>query len=87
VCRDIVGYLLRHNEAADTAHGIANWWIRSDVARTSHALACLLQHGVVRAHVVQGTISVYTLTKDRTLRQVLRRYVDGVGSTVTTESP
>jgi len=27
VCREIVQYLMRHNEAADTARGIAEWWI------------------------------------------------------------
>ena len=34
VCRDIVEYLMQNNDASDTARGIAQWWIRRDVAAT-----------------------------------------------------
>ena len=76
VCREIVHYLVRHNEAADTTSGIAEWWIKRDVPRTANALTKLRDHGVVRSHVVQDTNSVYTLTKSRFIRETLRQYVD-----------
>jgi hypothetical protein len=75
VCREIVQYLMRHNEAADTASGIAEWWIKRDIPRTSEALTKLRAHDVVRSHVVQEATSVYTLTKSRFIRETLRHYV------------
>ena len=85
VCRDIVHYLVRHNEAADTTSGIAEWWIKRDVPRTANALTKLREHGVVRSHVVQDTSSVYTLTKSRFVRETLRQYVDQFRSPVEVE--
>ena len=76
VCRDIVHYLVHHSEAADTASGIAAWWINRDVARTAEALMKLHEQGIVRSHLVQDSTSVYTFTKSRPLREALRRYVD-----------
>ena len=67
---------MRHSEAADTVSGIAEWWIKRDVARTSEAITKLRAHGVVRSHVVQEATSVYTLTKSRVIREALRQYVD-----------
>ena len=75
VCRDIVHYLVRHSEAADTVSGIAEWWIKQGVARTSEALTKLRAHGVVRSHIIQEATSVYTLTKSRLIREALRQYV------------
>ena len=48
VCRDIVEYLMQNNDAADTARGIAQWWIRRDVAATQEALMKLQEWGVVQ---------------------------------------
>lgn len=78
VCLDIVRYLLEHSEAADTARGIAEWWIKRDVSRTAEALSRLQEHGVVRCHVVQDATSVYAFTKNPILRDTLRHYVDGL---------
>jgi hypothetical protein len=78
VCRDIVHYFVRHSEAADTASGIADWWIKRDVARTADALTKLREHGVIRSHLVQDATSVHTLTKNRLLRETLRQYVNVV---------
>jgi len=80
VCRDIVSYLLHHNDAADTASGIAEWWIKRDVPRTADALTKLREHGVVRSHLVQDLTSVYTFTKNIRLRETLRQCVDGLSS-------
>jgi hypothetical protein len=38
VCHDIARYLVQHTEAADTARGIADWWINRDVSATERAL-------------------------------------------------
>lgn len=85
VCREIVDYFLRHREAADTAGGIAAWWIKRDVAQTADALMKLREHGVVRSHLVQDATSVYTLTKSRLLRETLGQYVDELATAVSTE--
>jgi hypothetical protein len=77
VCREIVRYLLCHSDAADTASGIAEWWISRDVPRTADALTKLHEHGVVRSHLVQEATSVYTFTKNVRLRETLREWVDG----------
>ena len=72
VCREIVQYLMRHNEAADTARGIAEWWINRDVPSTQRALSKLQECGVVQSYVVQGDTFVYAYTKRAVLRQVAR---------------
>jgi hypothetical protein len=73
VCREIVQYLMRHNEAADTARGIAEWWINRDVPSTRQALQRLQECGVVQSYVVQGDTFVYAYTKRAVLRQSLAR--------------
>jgi len=75
VCREIVQYLMRHNEAADTARGIAEWWINRDVPSTQQALLRLQECGVVQSYVVQGDMFVYGYTKRAVLRQSLARYL------------
>jgi hypothetical protein len=82
ICRDIVHYFIRHSEAADTASGIAEWWINRDVAQTARALTKLRESGVVRSHLVQDATSVYAFTKNNLLRKTLRQYVDGLPSTM-----
>jgi hypothetical protein len=80
VCADIVRYLVDHTEAADTARGIAEWWIRRDIAETAEALNRLHAQGVVRSHVVQEAASVYAFTKSAILRDTLRQYVRGLST-------
>ena len=75
VCREIVQYLMRHNEAADTARGIAEWWINRDVPSTRQALLRLQECGVVESYIVQGDTSVYAYTKRAVLRQSLARHL------------
>ena len=74
-CLDIVHYLTRHSEAADTARGIAEWWIKRDLPSTQEALSKLLECGVIRSHPVQDSTFVYAYTKNPLLRQTLARYV------------
>jgi len=73
VCREIVQYLMRHNEAADTARGIAEWWINRDEPSTRQALLRLQECGVVESYIVQGDTFVYAYTKRAVLRQSLAR--------------
>ena len=75
VCREIVQYLMRHNEAADTARGIAEWWINRDVPSTHRALLKLQECGVVQSFVVQSETFVYAYTKKAVIRQSLARYL------------
>jgi hypothetical protein len=77
VCRDIVRYLMHNNDAADTAHGIAQWWVRRDVAATQEALKKLQDCGVVQTHIVQDRTFVYAYTKRSVVRQSLARYLGG----------
>jgi len=75
VSREIVQYLMRHNEAADTARGIAEWWINRDVPSTQRALQRLQECGVVQSYVVQRDTFVYAYTKRAVLRQSLARFL------------
>ena len=75
VCREIVQYLMRHNEAVDTARGIAEWWINRNVPSTRLALLKLQECGVVQSYIVQGETFVYAYTKRAVVRQSLARYL------------
>ena len=75
VCREIVQYLMHHSEAADTARGIAEWWINRDVPSTRRALLKLQACGVVQSFVVQDETFVYAYTKKAVVRQSLARYL------------
>lgn len=76
LCREIVRYLAHHNDAADTARGIAEWWLNRGVPGTKDALSQLQALGVVCAYPVHDSIVVYGYTKNPLLRQSLRHYVD-----------
>ena len=71
---------MRNTDAADTARGIAEWWIRRDVVATQDALLKLQACGVVQSHVVQDNIFVYAYTKRAVLRQSLARYFQGTSA-------
>ena len=74
VCRDIVQYLMRNNDAVDTARGIAQWWVQRDLAATQEALMKLQDWGVVQTRAVQDHTFVYAYTKRSVVRQSLARY-------------
>ena len=79
--RAIVSYLARHTEAADTARGIAEWWVNGSVSATADALAKLEALGVVCAYAVHDSTAVYAYTKNPLLRQTLGHYVDDLWRT------
>ena len=80
VCRDIVDYLMRNTDAADTARGIAEWWIRRDLAATQDALMKLQACDVVQSYIVQDNIFVYAYTKRAVLRQSLARHLQATSA-------
>ncbi|WP_144109703.1 hypothetical protein [Paraburkholderia sp. BCC1886] len=65
LCDAIVGYLKHHPDAADTAHGIGNWWLPeqrcdADARLIGRALDRLVEEGRVTRHaLVDGTV-LYT---------------------------
>jgi hypothetical protein len=76
VCLALVQYFTRNIEAADTARGIADWWIKRDAASTQHALLRLLEYGIVRSYPVQDNAFVYAYTRSPVLRHTLAQYVN-----------
>ena len=82
VCLQIVTYLTRNTEAADTAQGIAEWWIHAEPRQTARALRALLEHSVVRPISVPNATSVYAFTRDTSLRKSLADYVHGLAERI-----
>ena len=78
ICLQIVAYLTRNTEAADTTLGIAEWWIHAEPRPTARALRMLLDHGVVRSMSVPNATSVYAFTRDPALRKSLTEYVQAL---------
>ena len=78
VCLEIVQYLARNSEAADTARGIAEWWINRNLASTQDALLKLQEFGVVQSFAVQDSTFVYAYTKNPILRQSIARHLRGL---------
>jgi hypothetical protein len=78
ICLEIVHYLSRNSEAADTARGIAEWWIKRNLASTQDALLKLQEFGVVQSFAVQDSTFVYAYTKNPILRQSIARQLRGI---------
>jgi len=87
VCREIVQYLMRNNEASDTPRGIAEWWINRDEPSTRQALLKLQECGVVQSYVVQDSTFVYAYTKRAVLRQSLARHLQDKVVAVSAREP
>ena len=77
LCREIVAFFLNHNHAMDTARGIADWWLSSDLTLVQEALDKLVACSVVIVHTKGGKIS-YSFTQDADLQSVLRESLVGV---------
>jgi hypothetical protein len=83
VCQDIARYLVQHTEAADTARGIADWWVNRDISATERALVKLLDLGVMRLYLAHGPACVYAYTTDAGLRTVVSRVVQPIAGPIT----
>jgi hypothetical protein len=80
----ILGYLLSHPDAKDTADGVERWWLTSmEISMGARTVRGSLDHLVKLGWLVsserQGTGVVYGLNGDRRekLRQFLQCKVDG----------
>jgi hypothetical protein len=69
--REVLGYFLRHPQAADTLEGVARWRLQAEtVERTvdeiQEALRWLVQLGFLCEHRTPGSAPIFTLEKSRT---------------------
>ncbi|HNQ03131.1 MAG TPA: hypothetical protein PKH69_00820 [Thiobacillaceae bacterium] len=64
IAAGILAYLQRHPNAADTARGIARWWLPAplgqDVELVAHALDTLLQQGLLHRQVNADRQTIYS---------------------------
>ena len=66
----ILGYLLSHPEAKDTADGVEKWWLQGmeislDARTVQGSLDCLVRSGWLASSERQGAGVVYGLNSDR----------------------
>ena len=64
VAADIVRYLQRHPDAADTAEGIARWWLggrcyENELGRVREAIAVLVKRGLVQKQTLPDGAEIY----------------------------
>ena len=64
IARDVEGYLARHPGAADTAEGIARWWlvqsqVEAQLPRIESALDLLVSRGVLKRRRLPDGNCVY----------------------------
>lgn len=64
VAADILRYLQQHPDAADTAEGIARWWLggrryEDNLARVQDAMPGLVQQGLVEKQTLPDGADVY----------------------------
>jgi hypothetical protein len=70
IAQEIESYLIRHRDAADTALGIARWWLGQPNANTAlprveSALERLVRRGIVVSRVLADGNRVYSAAVDR----------------------
>jgi Fe2+ or Zn2+ uptake regulation protein len=66
----IEAYLNVHPAAADSAQGIADWWVletglKSSVSEVRRALELLMQKGVVEVQVMVDGRKIYRVSRNR----------------------
>ena len=71
LCRQIIAFLLEHEDAMDTIKGIAKFWVGYDEFAVQSALDCLFSAGVLIAQVLSSGV-YYSLTPDPIIRSWLR---------------
>jgi hypothetical protein len=57
-------YLQRHPDAADTAEGIARWWLggrcdEHELRRVQEAIAVLVKRGIMQRHTLPDGAEIY----------------------------
>jgi hypothetical protein len=68
--RDVLGYFLRHPEAADTLEGVARWRlmqerIQQSVEEVAQALEWLVVEGLLLVESAQGADPVFRLSREK----------------------
>ena len=71
LCDQIFRFLMEHENAMDSARGIADCWVDSDEVSVRSALDSLIGCGVVRAHLLSSG-ALYGLTRSPEARAWLR---------------
>jgi hypothetical protein len=75
-CEEIARFLIKNENAMDTARGIADCWVGRDEFAVKAALDRLISCGVVTAHTLSsGTL--YGLTQDQGIRAWLHTTLGG----------
>lgn len=76
LCQEITRFLIRNENAMDTARGIASFWVGRDELAVKAALERLIICGAVTIHTLSsGTL--YGLTRDQEIRAWLRTALGG----------
>ena len=76
---DILRFLLKNENAMDSAKGIAAWWLHRDELAVQPSLQRLFACGAIVAHVLSSGTTIYGLTPDREVRSWLRNALNGPG--------
>jgi hypothetical protein len=71
LCGQIVHFLIEHEGAMDTIHGVATCWVDSDEVAVKSALDCLLSAGVVVTQPLSSGV-YYSLTQNPEIRTWIR---------------
>ena len=75
VAADILRYLQHHPEAADTAEGIARWWLggrryEDSLARVQEAMPALVERGLVEKQTLPDGADVYRAGRSKRSRSL-----------------
>jgi hypothetical protein len=71
LCLEIVQFLIDHENAMDTVKGIADCWVRNDLAAVQTALDLLITSGLVTMYTLSSG-PLYGLTRSASMREWLR---------------
>ncbi len=71
LCREIVQFLIEHENAMDTVKGIADCWVQNDMAAVQTALDRLISCGLVNIYTFSSG-PLYGLTRSAEMRAWLR---------------
>jgi hypothetical protein len=69
---DILRFLLKNENAMDSAKGIAAWWLHRDELAVQPSLHRLFASGAIVAHMLSSGTAIYGLTPDPDVRAWLR---------------
>jgi hypothetical protein len=70
LAKDLLGYYVRHPQAADTAEGLVRWrlleeWVERTLRETEDALNWLVAQGYLQQRTVAGRPPLFVLNSER----------------------